>query len=64
MFTLKLLFIFKIWFYQKVFDVIKNVCELFDDCIFNTQFNFLFMYIPLLNITLLPYSIKTQTSLK
>ena len=32
---LKLLFIFKIWSYRIVFDVIKNVCKLFDDRMFN-----------------------------
>ena len=32
---LKLLLFFKIWSYRTVFDVIKNVCKLFDDRIFN-----------------------------
>ena len=32
---LKLQFIFKIWSYRIVFDVIKNVCKLFDDRMFN-----------------------------
>ena len=33
--TLKLQFIFKSWSYGIVFDVIKNVCKLFDDRMFN-----------------------------
>ena len=33
--SLKLLFILKIWYYRIVFDVIKNVCKLFDDRMFN-----------------------------
>ena len=33
--TIKLLFIFKMWSYRIVFDVVKNVCELFDDPMFN-----------------------------
>ena len=33
--TLKLLSTFKIWSYRIVFDVIKNVCKLFDDRMFN-----------------------------
>ena len=32
---LKLQFIFKIWSYRIVFDVIKNVRKLFDDRMFN-----------------------------
>ena len=33
--NLKLQFIFKIWSYRIVFDVIKNVRKLFDDRMFN-----------------------------